>query len=124
MAIGFEIEDRAIGDGARVVVATGEIDLFSAPELEQRVAGAIDAGTLAIVVDLLEVSAIDSSSLGVLIGAHKRLAERGGRLVIACDNPEVMTTLKVTGLDGVFVVEASRDEAVAALDADAAGGAH
>ena len=58
----------------------------------------------------METTFIDSSSLGVLIGAHRRLKSRGGRLLVACDNEAILKTFRVTGLDGVFGLAPSVDE--------------
>ncbi len=80
MAIDFEIKDRQIDDDTHVVAVTGEIDLFTAPEFKQRVSAPIDAGRSNVIVDLTDTTFIDSSSLGVLIGAHRRLKLRGGSL--------------------------------------------
>jgi anti-sigma B factor antagonist len=105
MAIDFGIDDRPLADGAaHLVSVSGEVDLFTAPELEQRVSAAVDAGAARVVVDLREATFIDSSSLGVLIGAHRRLDERGGGVVVVCDNPAIVKTLKTTGLDGLFTL--------------------
>ena len=73
----------------------------------------IAAGIERVVVDLTETTFIDSSSLGVLIGAHRRLKARGGRLLVACDNEAIVKTFRITGLDGVFTVVPSVDEALA-----------
>ncbi len=117
MAIEFKIEDRQIDDDTHIVAVSGEIDLFTAPEFKQRMSAPIDAGRSRLVVDLSDTTFIDSSSLGVLIGAHRRLALRGGSLVVACENEAIAKTFKVTGLDGVFTVAPSID---AALSDDAA----
>ena len=81
MAMDFSITDRQV-DGDAHIVASGEIDLFTAPEFKQRVSAPIDAGRLNVIVDLTDTTFIDSSSLGVLIGAHRRLKLRGGSLVV------------------------------------------
>ncbi len=104
MATGFEIEDRRIDDDTHVVAVSGEIDLFTAPEFKQRISKPIDAGRSRLVVDLSQTTFIDSSSLGVLIGAHRRLKLRGGSLVVVCTNEAIVKTLKVTGLDSVFTI--------------------
>lgn len=114
MAIEFAIEDRRVGGDAHVVSVTGEIDLFTAPEFKQRVTAPIGAGIDRVVVDLTQTTFIDSSSLGVLIGADRRLKSRGGRLVVACDTDAIVKTLRITGLDGVFTVVSTVE---AALDA-------
>jgi anti-sigma B factor antagonist len=118
MAIEFGIHDRRIADGAHVVAVTGEIDLFTAPEFKQRMSQPIDDGVDRLIVDLTGTSFIDSSSLGVLIGAHRRLKQRGGSLVVVCDNETIVKTFKITGLDGVFTLVRSVDDA---LDGDAVG---
>src|SRR5918992_5558152 len=104
MAIDFSITDRQIDADTHVVAVTGEIDLFTAPEFKQRVAAPIDAGRQNIVVDLSATTFIDSSSLGVLIGAHRRLKLRGGTLLVVCSSEAIAKTFKITGLDGVFTL--------------------
>ena len=119
MAIEFGIRDRAVGDDTHVVSVTGEVDLFTAPEFKQRVTAPIAAGIDNVIVDLTETTFIDSSSLGVLIGAHRRLKGRGGRLIVACNAEPIIKTFRITGLDTVFMLTDSVDAAVS-LDAEAA----
>jgi anti-sigma B factor antagonist len=102
MAIEFSIKDRAVDAGAHVVSVSGEVDLFTAPEFKQRVMAPIAAGIDHVIVDLMETTFVDSSSLGVLIGAHRRLKSRGGLLVVACNSEAIVKTFRITGLDGVF----------------------
>ena len=78
----------------------------------------IEDGVPKLVVDLTSTTFIDSSSLGVLIGAHRRLKQRDGSLVVVCDNEAIVKTFKITGLDGVFTLVPSLDDA---LDGDAVG---
>jgi anti-sigma B factor antagonist len=118
MAIEFAIDDHRVGEDTHVVAVTGEIDLFTAPEFKQRVAGPIDAGRSNVIVDLTATTFIDSSSLGVLIGAHRRLKLRGGALLVVCKGEAIVKTFKITGLDGVFTLVRSLDDA---LDGDAVG---
>ena len=118
MAVEFEISDRKVDDDTHVVAVVGEIDLFTAPEFKQRVSAPIDAGSSNVIVDLTGTTFIDSSSLGVLIGAHRRLKQRDGSLVVVCDNEAIVKTFKITGLDGVFTLVPSLDDA---LDGDAVG---
>ena len=119
MALDFSITDRQAGRDAHVVTVAGEIDLFTAPEFKQRISEPIDAGRSTVIVDLTATTFIDSSSLGVLIGAHRRLKLRGGSLVVVCDNEAISKTFKITGLDGVFTIAPSVD---AALSGGAASG--
>ena len=119
MAIEFGIRDRAVAPDTHVVSVTGEIDLFTAPEFKQRVMTPIAAGVEHVIVDLMGTTFIDSSSLGVLIGAHRRLKSRGGRLVVACREDAIIKTFRITGLDTVFTLTDSVDAAVS-LGAEAA----
>ena len=120
MAIEFEIADRRVDDDTHVVSVSGEIDLFTAPEFKQRMSSPIDDGKSHVIVDLTGTTFIDSSSLGVLIGAHRRLKLRGGSLIVVCDNDAITKTFKITGLDGVFTL-APTVEAALSDDAAATG---
>jgi anti-sigma B factor antagonist len=119
VAAEFEISDRKVDDDRHIVSVTGEIDLFTAPEFKQRMSAPIDEGRSNLIVDLTHTTFIDSSSLGVLIGAHRRLKLRGGSLVVVCDDEAIAKTFKITGLDGVFTL-APTVEAALADDATAA----
>ena len=113
MAIEFGIRDHAVGDDTHVVSVSGEVDLFTAPEFKQRVMAPIAAGIEHVIVDLTDTKFIDSSSLGVLIGAHRRLKLRGGSLIVVCDNEAIAKTFKITGLDGVFTIAPTVEAALA-----------
>ena len=118
MSSEFSASDEQVDAATQVVTVEGEIDIFTAPEFKERISGAIDAGREVVVVDLAATTFIDSSSLGVLIGAHRRLKLRGGTLVVVCDNDAIVKTFRITGLDGVFTLVGSLDDA---LDGDAVG---
>ena len=113
MAIEFSIADKRVSKDRHVVAVTGEIDLFTAPDFKQHVSAPIDEGVAHVVVDLTKTTFIDSSSLGVLIGAHRRLKLRGGSLVVVCDNEAIAKTFKITGLDGVFTIAPTVEAALA-----------
>ena len=113
MATEFEIDDRKVDEDTHVVSVAGEIDLFTAPEFKQRMSAPIDDGRSNLIVDLSRTTFIDSSSLGVLIGAHRRLKLRGGSLVVVCDDEAISKTFKITGLDGVFTLAPTVEAALA-----------
>jgi anti-sigma B factor antagonist len=112
MAIEFAIEDRRVNGDTHVVSVTGEVDLFTAPEFQQRVMAPIAAGVPRVVVDLTDTTFIDSSSLGALIAANRRLKSRGGRLVVAAHAEAIVKTFRITGLDAVFDVVRSLEAAL------------
>ena len=114
----FSLSEENIDDQRHVVAVTGEIDLFTAPELKAVLSEAVEAGRTRIVVDLTETSFLDSTALGVLIGAVKRLRSRDGALTIVNTDANIAKTFEITGLDQIFTIRPTRDEAVAALDAE------
>ena len=116
----FSLTEDALDADRHVVAVRGEIDLFTAPELKQKLTDAIESGKSRIVVDLTETTFLDSTALGVLIGAVKRLRSRDGVLTIVNTDANIAKTFEITGLDQIFPISATRDEAVKALDAEEA----
>ena len=116
MAIDFEIEDRPVREGVHLVAVAGEIDLFTAPELKQVLAESIEGGRIRIIVDLTDTTFLDSTALGVLIGAVKRLRSRDGALAIVNIDENIAKTFEITGLDQIFTIVPTREEAVDAVD--------
>ena len=111
----FSLTQEQIDDERHVVAVAGEIDLFTAPELKSVLGEAVEAGRSRIVVDLTDTTFLDSTALGVLIGAVKRLRARDGVLTIVNTDPNIAKTFEITGLDQIFTIRPTRDEAVAAL---------
>ncbi|MDA8287513.1 MAG: STAS domain-containing protein [Actinomycetota bacterium] len=99
--------------GASVVSAEGEVDVSTAPALRQRLYELPESAK--VVVDLSEVTFLDSTGLGVLVAALKRVRESdaGGDLRLVVTRPQVSKVLEVTGLSTVFSVFPSLDEALA-----------
>jgi anti-sigma B factor antagonist len=95
-----------------VVTASGELDLCGADALRRELDRVHDAGAVRLIVDLLRVTFLDSTALGVLVGAAKRQRARGGRIVLAIDDPRTLRVFEVTGLDGVFSLERSLPAAI------------
>jgi anti-sigma B factor antagonist len=114
----FSLSEENLDDQRHVVAVAGEIDLFTAPELKAALSEAVEAGRTRIVVDLTETSFLDSTALGVLIGAVKRLRSRDGVLTIVNTDPNIAKTFEITGLDQIFTIRPTRSEAVEALDAE------
>jgi anti-sigma B factor antagonist len=123
MSPDFAITEHPIDGERHVLEVRGEIDLFTAPELKQVLAESIEAGRIRIIVDLTDTTFLDSTALGVLIGAVKRLRSRDGALAIVNIDDNIAKTFEITGLDQIFTIVPTRDEAVDAVDParDAAG---
>jgi anti-sigma B factor antagonist len=111
----FTLNEEALDAERHVIAVRGEIDLFTAPELKQKLGEAIEAGRNQIVVDLTDTTFLDSTALGVLIGAVKRLRTDHGRLVLVNVDTNIAKTFEITGLDQIFTILPTREEAIAAL---------
>lgn len=102
-----------------VLEVAGEVDVYTGPTLRDRISDLLDSGAHDLVVDLGRVDFIDSTGLGVLVGALNKAKELGGSLQLVCAQERVLKLLRITGLDQVFTVRASIAE-VAEEDAGAA----
>jgi anti-sigma B factor antagonist len=99
-------------DACTVVSVVGELDVATAPALREHLERAIDGGGL-VVADLLGVTFIDSTALGVLIGALKRSESAGGGLRIAVAEPRILKIFEITGLTELFSIFPTLGEASA-----------
>jgi anti-sigma B factor antagonist len=115
--VDFSVAGDVDGDLA-VVTAQGEIDVATAEPLRRALVAAEQKGARFVVVDLTKVDFLDSTGLGVLVGALRRLRETGGDLFLAVTHPHLLKVMRVTNLDRVFrvldTVEQARSEAMAA----------
>ncbi len=109
----FRISTESSPDGAVVVAVTGEADLYTAPELKERLIEEIDAGATHLVIDLSETNFIDSTALGVLTGTMKRLAPHKGRVSLVINDRSIRKVFEITKLDELFSVYATRGDALA-----------
>jgi anti-sigma B factor antagonist len=109
------LSEEPVDARTQLLRATGELDLYAAPDLKRRLARAIDDGKTRIVVDLTDAMFMDSTALGVLIGALKRLRVRDGALAIASEQPSILRILDVTGMDQVLDLHPTAADALAAV---------
>lgn len=108
---GFKCDGQRFSDGTALVTVAGELDIASADQLRSVLAELRSQGDIEqLVVDLTDVPFIDSSGMGVLVGAQ-RLAERPLRVVVAPEG-SVHRSLRLTSLDKIFLVSATRAEAL------------
>lgn len=117
MSEDFSLSRERVAGDIDVVAVRGEIDIFTAPALKREIAQAIDSGTRLFVLDLTETSFLDSTALGVIISASKRVRPLGGALAIVNVTPSIAKTFEITGLAELFPIVATRDAATAALTA-------
>ncbi|MEO6605145.1 MAG: STAS domain-containing protein [Aeromicrobium sp.] len=101
-------------DDFEIIEVGGEVDVYTAPKLREAIVTAIDAGHTRLIIDVENVAFLDSTGLGVLVGALKRVRADGGSLDIVCTHERILKIFGITGLDKVFGLHASIDEARAA----------
>ena len=113
----FHIDDESIDAETHVIELGGEVDLYTAPEFKERLVQVIEDGKKQLVVDLSKATFIDSTTLGVLVGGVKRPRPSGGSLALVCTDQNISKIFEITGLDRVFPIHASRDDALQAVAA-------
>jgi anti-sigma B factor antagonist len=99
----FRIEER-VDHGLPVIAITGEIDVATAPQLRESLHGVIAQGHATVVLDLLGVTFLDSTALGVLVGGLKRCRELDGELHIVVTDARIRKIFEITGLNKVFPI--------------------
>jgi anti-sigma B factor antagonist len=100
------------GDDERVVLMVeGEVDTFTSARLRDALNEALERGPTEIVLDLSNMELIDSTGLGVLVGALKKLRERDGVMVLRYPTPAVMRVLSIVGLTTYFTIEEAAPDA-------------
>ena len=97
-----------------VIEVGGEIDVYTAPKLRERIIELVDEGQYHLVVDLEKVEFLDSTGLGVLVGGLKRVRGHDGSLQLVCTQERLLKIFRITGLSKVFAIHGSQSEALAA----------
>ena len=100
MELSLEIEPAQ--DDHTLLRVIGEIDVYTAPKLREQLIKLADDGVRRIVVDLGMVEFLDSTGLGVLVGALKRAKASGGSFALVCNQPRLLKIFRITGLERVF----------------------
>lgn len=101
-------------DGATIITVGGEIDVYTAPKLRDKLSELVDAGVYDIIVDMESVEFLDSTGLGVLVGGLKKVRAHEGSLQLICTQERLLKIFRITGLAKVFVIHDSADGALAA----------
>ncbi|QLY34536.1 STAS domain-containing protein [Nocardia huaxiensis] len=105
-----------VSDGVTVLGVSGEVDLATAPALENAIDAVLSGQPAAFVIDLSKVSFLASAGMAALVAAHQRAG--GTKIAVVADGPATSRQLKMTNLDQVFSLHAALDDAIAALQAN------
>ena len=111
----FDIKTEQLDSDSYVISLAGEVDLYTAPEFKQQLLEVIGQGGKDVVVDFTDTTFIDSTTLGVLVGGVKRLRTNDGQLSLVCSDRNITKIFEITGLDRVFSIYPTREDAVAKL---------
>ena len=111
----FDIKTEQLSDDAYVISLAGEVYLYTAPEFKQQLLEVIGEGAKTVIVDFSDTTFIDSTTLGVLVGGVKRLRSNDGKLSLVCSDRNITKIFEITGLDKVFPIYGTRDEALGQL---------
>jgi anti-sigma B factor antagonist len=99
--------------GHAVLEVGGEIDVYTAPKLREKLIELVNEGSYHLVVDLEKVDFLDSTGLGVLVGGLKRVRNHDGSLALVCTQDKILKIFRITGLTKVFPIHDSVEEAIA-----------
>lgn len=97
-----------------ILSLSGDLDMAGAPWLRQEVVQLVAAGDTNLVIDLTAVDFVDSTGLGAVIGALRRVRSHDGELVLVCPETRLQRVFELCDLDRVFELHASVDAAVGA----------
>lgn len=106
---------ESVAKGLTVVVAAGEIDIYSAPQLKETLYSAITGDLRGLLLDMSAVTFIDSTGLAVLVDARKRAQAIEANMALVIQDPNVRKVFEITALDQVFALHETREAARLAL---------
>lgn len=104
-----------------IVHVAGEIDVTSAAVLRDALEALIADGHRRLVLDLSDVTFLDSTGLGIVVGRLKRLARHGGTMTVAASHERVLRVFTITGLDQLLAIHPDLEGAVRAAEESAGG---
>jgi anti-anti-sigma factor len=114
----FQLDELTLDDQTSIIDVRGEVHVSTAPEFSDRLNEAISRGMPGVVVDMTRVAFIDSTGLGVLLTALRRVTRRQGRLALAVSNPTVRRLFEITQMDATFDILPDRASAIAHVRRD------
>src|SRR3984957_18131947 len=102
MDLGLEVDDNH--PPYTVLAVKGEVDVYTAPRLREKLVELVSLGKHQIIVDLGGVAFPHSTGLGVLVGGLKRLRSHDGDLGLVCNQQRILKVFEITGLTKVFSI--------------------
>lgn len=90
--------------GRTVVVVGGEIDVYTAPKLRDKISELVAEGHHDLLIDMEGVDFLDSTGLGVLVGGLKKVRAEDGSMELICSQDRLLKIFRITGLAKVFTI--------------------
>ncbi|HZZ97514.1 MAG TPA: STAS domain-containing protein [Jatrophihabitantaceae bacterium] len=107
----MDLRTDTVNGTVTVVAVDGDVDMSTAPQLEERLSALSSGGARNLIIDLTDVEFLDSSALGVLVGIHKQVSAAGGTIKLVCGHPRIERIFAITRLTEVIPVFESIDAA-------------
>lgn len=107
MNLQIEVKEK---NNISVLVLNGEIDVYTSPKLKEKIVELIEEGKNSLIINLQDVSYIDSTGLGVLVGALRRCKEKEGEVYLIYSSPRLKRIFEITGLNNSFKIAKSEEE--------------
>jgi anti-sigma B factor antagonist len=109
--VDLSLSTRTVGERTILDVA-GEVDVYSAPTLRDRIADLLESSEPSLVINLSDVSFLDSTGIGTLVAGLNRAVQLGGTLSLVCDHDRILKLFRITGLDAVFTIHPTVEDAI------------
>ena len=103
----FRQQSITVGSDCAVLQLTGEVDMYSAPQLREQVVELVDGGVRHIIADLRGVDFLDSTGLGALVGSLKQLRTHDGSFKVVASGGRALRIFQITGLTHAFALHPS-----------------
>jgi anti-sigma B factor antagonist len=110
-SVDLKVSDYTTDDDLTVINVEGEIDVYTAPKLREKLIDLVNKGKYHLLVDMEKVEFLDSTGLGVLVGGLKRVRAHDGSLELVCTQERILKIFRITGLTKVFGIFDSVDDA-------------
>lgn len=109
MSGGLSIREENLGSSIRVYL-TGEVDIYTSQKLKERLYNIIDSNQLDLTINCKDLSYIDSTGLGIFVGALKKAKQNEKNIYISGLRENIKKLFLITGLDKLFIIEEWKDE--------------
>jgi anti-sigma B factor antagonist len=113
--IDFGLVDESLDSDTHLIALRGEVDAHAAARLGSRLFGLAEDGTRRVIVDLSDVTFIDSTGLGVLLNALRHFSLRHARIALVCPTERILRPFQVAGLVRRLPIFENRDLALAGV---------